>query len=549
MRTPIRIKKILSDYHFKPKKAAIVILTILAIAALIYLPAHADESPPTQAIVLKVGLYENAPKIYTDADGQAAGFWPDLLRHIAAEEEWELVWVPGTWEEGLDRLEKGEIDIMPDVAWTEARNKRFDFSQETVLLNWSRLYVRKGLEVQTVLDLEGKTIAVLGGSIQSKGMESIQELVREFEVECTIVEFENYQQVFEALENGAVDAGVTNKDFGSLYEGDYDVKRTPIIFQPVRLLFAFPKEAELTPYLIETIDPHMCEFKAENDSAYYQVLEKHIGGKVAETVIETIPGWVRNILLMGAGLLIFLLAVGAVSRIQVNRRTAKLRASEARYRNLLESVPDLIFKFNHRGKFLDYQANREGLLYAHPEGFLEQTVGEILPPEVAAATMENIQVALESGKQQNDEYSLSIEGEQHYFEARYIPNGKSEVTTIIRDITKRVRAEQAETEQKALLEAIYRNAPLVLMVVDTERRVQQVNGFATQFAGRPIEEMLGLRGGEALRCLHALDAPEGCGFGEYCQHCLIRNTVLDTLENGTNHLQIEAPFFFRRMAR
>ena len=110
------------------------------------------------------------------------------------------------------------------------------------------------------------------------------------------------------------------------------------------------------------------------------------------------------------------------------------------------------------------------------------------------------------------------------------------------EITQRRQAEDAEAEQKALLEAIYRNAPLVLMVVDAERRVQQVNGFATEFAGRPIEEMLGLRGGDALRCLHALDAPEGCGFGEYCQHCLIRNTVLDTLENGTNHLQVEAPF-------
>ena len=114
------------------------------------------------------------------------------------------------------------------------------------------------------------------------------------------------------------------------------------------------------------------------------------------------------------------------------------------------------------------------------------------------------------------------------------------------EITERRQAEEAETEQKALLEAIYRNAPFVLMAVDTERRVQQVNGFATQFAGRPIEEMLGLRGGEALRCLHALDAPEGCGFGEYCQHCLIRNTVLDTLENGTNHLQVEAPFLLSK---
>ncbi len=112
-------------------------------------------------------------------------------------------------------------------------------------------------------------------------------------------------------------------------------------------------------------------------------------------------------------------------------------------------------------------------------------------------------------------------------------------------ITDRKQKEQLLTEQKDLLSAIYRNAPLVMMVVDAERRVQQVNGFATQFAGKDAEEMLGLRGGEALRCMHALDDPKGCGFGKFCQQCVIRNSVLDTLETGKSHIQVEAPYFFK----
>ncbi len=107
------------------------------------------------------------------------------------------------------------------------------------------------------------------------------------------------------------------------------------------------------------------------------------------------------------------------------------------------------------------------------------------------------------------------------------------------------KAEKELREQEEMLSAIYRNAPLIIMVVNAERRVQQINGFATKFAGRDAEEMLGLRGGEALRCLHVLDDPEGCGFGEFCQQCVIRNTVLDTLETGETHLQVEAPYFFK----
>ncbi|MCF7838513.1 MAG: PAS domain S-box protein [Candidatus Marinimicrobia bacterium] len=121
--------------------------------------------------------------------------------------------------------------------------------------------------------------------------------------------------------------------------------------------------------------------------------------------------------------------------------------------------------------------------------------------------------------------------------------GEPCILSITRDITARKQAETAKAEQQALLEAIYRNAPLIMMVVDAERKVQQINGFASQFADRSREEMLGLRGGEALRCLHALDDPRGCGFGTFCEQCAIRNTVLDTLENGTTHRQVEADYY------
>lgn len=117
-----------------------------------------------------------------------------------------------------------------------------------------------------------------------------------------------------------------------------------------------------------------------------------------------------------------------------------------------------------------------------------------------------------------------------------------------RELAARQERERALADQQALLTAIYRNAPLVMMVVDRERRVQQINGFAAQLAGWPAGEMLGLRSGEALRCLHALDAPQGCGFGEYCRQCVIRDTVLHTLETGEAHLQVEAPYYFQSAA-
>jgi PAS domain S-box-containing protein len=107
-------------------------------------------------------------------------------------------------------------------------------------------------------------------------------------------------------------------------------------------------------------------------------------------------------------------------------------------------------------------------------------------------------------------------------------------------ITEQVLRENALREQQALLEAIYRNAPLAMMLVDSDRRLRQVNDFTATLAGRPAADALGLGPGDALRCLHSLDDPRGCGFGGHYQRCIVRNTVLDTLERGATHLQVEA---------
>ena len=39
---------------------------------------------------LRVGVYSNEPKLFLDAQGQAAGLFVDLLQLVAAREHWQL---------------------------------------------------------------------------------------------------------------------------------------------------------------------------------------------------------------------------------------------------------------------------------------------------------------------------------------------------------------------------------------------------------------------------------------------------------------------------
>ena len=110
----------------------------------------------------------------------------------------------------------------------------------------------------------------------------------------------------------------------------------------------------------------------------------------------------------------------------------------------------------------------------------------------------------------------------------------------IQDITRSKKAEAAIKEQEDQLATIYENAPLIMVLLDRDRRVRRMNKLAEQFAGREASELIGKYGGEALGCLNALDDPKGCGFGPHCQECTVRRTVLDTFETGRSHHQVEA---------
>ena len=90
--------------------------------------------------VVRVGVYENAPKVFTSESGKPSGIFIDIIEYIAKEEDWDLEYVSGTWAEGLDRLARGEIDLMPDVAFTAEREKKFSFHKIQVLSSWFQAY-------------------------------------------------------------------------------------------------------------------------------------------------------------------------------------------------------------------------------------------------------------------------------------------------------------------------------------------------------------------------------------------------------------------------
>ncbi len=298
--------------------------------------------------IVRVGIYENQPKIFTDSEGKPAGFWPDVINYIASQEGWTLEYKHDTWNECLQMLENNQIDIMPDVAYTEERSDKFAFSHETVYISWSRVYTRKDVDINSVLDLQGKNIAVLKGSVNVEGSDGIKEIIKSYNIDCKYIEVDSYDRVFDIVKSGEADAGVTSKDYGYQHEMQYGLVKTPIIFQPALLYFAFTKNAASTPALIEKIDRRVKALKQDSNSIYYQSLDKWMAVKSAVTPV--LPDWVIWALASVGGLVLLFAGGGVILRAQVSAKTKELteeitvrkKAEEqlAKYRYRLEKLVD-----------------------------------------------------------------------------------------------------------------------------------------------------------------------------------------------------------------
>ena len=298
----------------------------------------------TVPLTVRVGVYENPPKIFTTPNGVVSGFWPALVNYIADKEGWRIEWVHGTWTQCLKNLSEGKIDIMPDVAFTQQRAEQYLFSNEVALLSWSEVYTRGGTGIEAPPDLAGEKIAVLKGSLNFTGPAGIKDLVAGLGISCTFVTVDNYRKAFQLVQTKQADAAVSNKDFGAQHAQKFGLHGTSIVFQPVDIRFAFTKGSSRGQYLRGKIDALMREMKQSPDSVYHKALAAYLGEQ-GLAPSATIPKWAKDALWIGGIVLVMFAAAVVVLRIEVRRRTAALQVSKealkssyARLRQALNGV-------------------------------------------------------------------------------------------------------------------------------------------------------------------------------------------------------------------
>lgn len=117
-----------------------------------------------RSAVLVRGDQNFPPYEYIDEKGNPTGFGVELFRAVASEMGLNIEISLGPWNTVRHQLEKGEIDVITGMFYSEHRARKIDFSVPHTIVSHSA-FVREGSSIHSLENLRGKRIIVQRGDI------------------------------------------------------------------------------------------------------------------------------------------------------------------------------------------------------------------------------------------------------------------------------------------------------------------------------------------------------------------------------------------------
>ena len=96
----------------------------------------------------------------------------------------------------------------------------------------------------------------------------------------------------------------------------------------------------------------------------------------------------------------------------------------------------------------------------------------------------------------------------------------------------RVREQGEHLARDPLVARLLDSFPEPVVILNGERQIVLANDKLARLLARPREEVVGLRPGEALGCVHAKAEEAGCGTSEFCRDCGAVNAIVDSQKSG-----------------
>ena len=427
------------------------------------------------ATVVRIGIDNNPPLTFVNQQGEAQGLFPDLFQQIEKAKHWSIEYVPCQWQQCLESLSSGEIDILPAIAYTEKRAEKFHFAKEVVISSWGQIYQRSDGKLSSVLDLAGKKVAVLKKDVYLVGNQGLIQVADKFNVKINYQRFSSYQEAFSHLKNGDVDAAMVGRLYGIKNRQKFDLLPSPIMIKPIQVRPAFSPAT--SQQFITDFDQMLHDWKLSSDSIYYELLDKWLGEKAA----STLPSWLETLIYLLVTALGLLLFSTFWIRKQVKIKTLSLLEHQQQYQAFFEESQSIMLLVDpDTGEIVDanpaackfYQYGRDQ--FKNMKMWQINQIGESEVRERLGKAKKKPQQQFERIHTLADGQKISVE----VYRSPILVKNRTLLYSIIHDISKRKKAERTLEERNLFLQSVIDGVSDPLMVIDLNYQILQLNKSA-----------------------------------------------------------------------
>ena len=210
----MRASAVLRSVIYRTLAVALAALAVLNSIAPVQAFAD-DSSQPVKTV--RVGWLVNNEGFQNGTPGERLSGWGyEYLQTLSYYTPgWRYEYVSGTFTELMDMLVAGEIDLMPNISYSEERAQKLLFSSNPEGTERYYIYARPDRDDLAKGDpqaLQGLTIGCNAGVMQTIVG---QQWLADEGVTCTYKEIDTGSALFEALADGEVDAVIMNDTISS----------------------------------------------------------------------------------------------------------------------------------------------------------------------------------------------------------------------------------------------------------------------------------------------------------------------------------------------
>jgi len=222
----------------------------------------------------------------------------------------------------------------------------------------------------------------------------------------------------------------------------------------------------------------------------------------------------------------------------------KLLMAEEKYRTIFENSAVAITVTDEQERLISWNKFTEDLLGMDKED-LYLTPVKSLYPESEWKRIRDCNIR-QTGLQQHLRESRMIRKNGRVIDVdvslNVIKSSDGRVTGyvgVFNDVTQRKQHQEIIDRKQKNLEAIFDAAPVGMLLIDENMIIKRVNDSIRRMLRTEYSQIIDRQIGHVLGCINALSNEQGCGCGQICSTCPLRETIKEVLDSHESVHEVE----------